>query len=253
MRTIPWAAVWTSRPSRSARRLIAEELAIPRVLIPRHPGNFSALGLLVSDVKHDDSRTRIGLLSGQRETIDAAFAEMESAAVERLAAEGFAAPDLRIDRALDLRYLGQAFELSVPLDAGPLDLEAIARDFHARHLATYGHADPNGDVELVNVRIAARGIVDKPTVHRGGLAAGPPSPPDARRAAATPWRSSAGTRTAWFDGAATSVDVYEREGLTTSTTLRGPAIVEEFGATTVVPPGWTARVDDLGNLILERA
>ncbi|HMH53340.1 MAG TPA: hydantoinase/oxoprolinase family protein [Candidatus Acidoferrum sp.] len=216
--------------------LIAEELAIPRVLVPEHPGNFSALGLLVSDVKHDDSRTRVGLLGARRDAIDAAFAEMEAAAVERLATEGFAAGDRRIDRALDLRYLGQAFELTVPLAPGPLDLGAITQDFHGRHLATYGHADPAGDVELVNVRIAARGIVDKP-LPRAYVARG-----QARR----------GTRTAWFNGAATSVEVYEREGLATSTTLRGPAIVEEFGATTVVPPDWSARVDESGNLVLER-
>jgi N-methylhydantoinase A len=216
---------------------IAEELAIPRVLIPEHPGNFSALGLLVSDVKHDDARTRVGLLGSQRDAIDAAFAEMEAAAEERLSADGFAAADRRIDRALDLRYLGQAFELTVPLTGGPLDLDAIVRDFHARHLATYGHADPAGDVELVNVRIAGRGVVDKPRPRRH-VARG-----QARR----------GTRAAWFDGSELGVDVYERAGLAPSGTLRGPAIVEEFGATTVVPPGWTARVDDLGNLILERA
>ena len=162
---------------------------------------------------------------------------MEVAAVERLAADGFAAPERRIERALDLRYLGQAFELTVPLAPGPLDVDAIVRDFHARHLATYGHADPAGDVELVNVRIAARGVVDKPVPRRHATRG------EARR----------GARTAWFGGAELSVDVYEREGLATSATLAGPAIVEEFGATTVVPPGWIARVDDLGNLILERA
>ena len=217
--------------------LIAEELAIPRVLIPQHPGNFSALGLLVSDVKHDDSRTRIGLLRAHGDVIDAAFAEMEIAALDRLAGDGFAAEDRRIDRALDLRYLGQAFELTVPLTPGPPDLDAIIGDFHARHLATYGHADPDGDVELVNVRIAARGVVDKPRPRRH-VARGA-----ARR----------GTRTAWFDGASTSVDVYERAGLAPSATIAGPTIMEEFGATTVVPAGWTARVDELGSLILERA
>jgi N-methylhydantoinase A len=217
--------------------LIAEELAIPRVLIPRHPGNFSALGLLVSDVKHDDARTRIGLLGAQREVIDAALAEMEAAGLERLAADGFGPSEGTIDRALDLRYLGQAFELTVPIAPEPLDLDAIVKDFHARHLATYGHADPAGEVELVNVRVAARGVVDKPSPRRH-VARG-----EARR----------GPRTAWFGGAALSVDVYEREGLATSVVLDGPAIVEEFGATTVVPPGWIARVDAFGDLILERA
>jgi N-methylhydantoinase A len=217
--------------------LIAEELAIPRVLVPEHPGNFSALGLLVSDVKHDDARTRVGLLRESGGAIGAAFTEMEGPALERLAADGFAEPERRIDRALDLRYLGQAFELTVPLAPGPLDVAAIAGEFHARHLAAYGHADPAGDVELVTVRFAARGVVDKPGP-RGHVARGP---------------ARLGARTAWFGGAAADVGVYERDGLATATTLAGPAIVEEFGATTVVPPGWTARVDEWGHLLLERA
>src|SRR5262245_21450226 len=129
--------------------LIAEELAIPRVIVPQHPGNFSALGLLVSDVKHDDARTRVGLLRDAADSIRAALTEMEAPAVERLEADGFTPSERRIDRALDLRYLGQAFELTVPLAPGPLDLAAIASEFHARHLAAYGHADPAGEVELV--------------------------------------------------------------------------------------------------------
>ncbi len=216
--------------------LVAEELAIPRVLVPRHPGNFSALGLLVSDVKHDDVRTRVGLLRAQGPAIASAVAEMEATAVDRLTAEGFVAAGRRLDTALDLRYLGQAFELSVALPPGPLDVEAIAREFHERHRATYGHADPGGEVELVNVRLTARGVVDKPA---------PPGPPRAASGAAA-------SRAVWFGGRALPVDVFEREALPPGTTLRGPAIVEEFGATTVVPPGWGVTIDDLGDLALER-
>jgi N-methylhydantoinase A len=220
--------------------LIAEELAIPRVLVPRYPGNFSALGLLVSDVKHDDARTRVGLLHDRREAIDAAFAEMDADAAARLEAEGFAAAARRVDRSLELRYLGQAFELSVPVASGGLDLEAITREFHERHLATYGHADPGGDVELVTVRIAARGVVEKPAPPRhAGPGAGGPAP--------------SGTRPAWFGGRELRVDVYERDALPATAALAGPAIVEELGATTVLPPGWTARLDTIGGLVLERA
>jgi N-methylhydantoinase A len=217
--------------------LIADELAIPRVLVPEHPGNFSALGLLVSDVKHDDARTRVGLLRDQVDVMAVGFAEMEGSALERLAADGFTGAERQLDRALDLRYLGQAFELTVPLPPGPVDVGAITRDFHARHLATYGHADPAGDVELVNVRLTARGVVDKPV--------------PGRRAERAQGRVT--TRPAWFDGRRLDVPVYERDGLGAATTVRGPAIVEEFGATTVVPPGWTARVDATANLVLERA
>jgi len=219
--------------------LIAEELAVPRVLVPRYPGNFSALGLLVSDVKHDDVRTRVGLLRERRPAIEAAWAEMEAAAVERLVAEGFAPSAQRLEGMLDLRYLGQAFELTVALPRGPLDLDAIARDFHERHRATYGHADPAGQIELVNIRLTARGVVDKP-------------PPRRAPRAGVEGRPS-GARAAWFGGRELRVDVYERDELPSGTALGGPAIVEEFGATTVVPPGWGMTMDDLGDLLLERA
>ena len=234
-RELPLVAFGGAGPMHAA--MIAEELAIPRVLVPEHPGNFSALGLLVSDVKHDDARTRVGLLREQRDAIDAAFTEMEAAAIDRLTTEGFGPADRQIDRALDLRYLGQAFELTVPIPAGPLDVDAIARAFHGSHLATYGHADPSGDVELVNVRIAALGVVDKPAPRRHtGQGDG------GRR----------GTRGVWFGGRELRVDVYERDGLSTATTITGPAIVDEFGSTTIVPPGWTARLGGLGDLILEK-
>jgi N-methylhydantoinase A len=219
--------------------LIAEELAIPQVLVPRYPGNFSALGLLVSDVKHDDVRTRIGILHSQREAIESALLEMEGAGVERLTAEGFSPPAQHIESALDLRYLGQAFELTVSLPRGSLDLDAIAREFHARHLATYGYANPGGEVELVNVRLTARGVVDKP--------------PPRHAPRASPRRGSPETRAAWFGGGELRVAVHERDELAPGTTIAGPAIVEEFGATTVVPPGWAMRLDGLGDLLLERA
>jgi N-methylhydantoinase A len=219
--------------------LIAEELAIPRVLVPRHPGNFSALGLLVSDVKHDDVRTRIGLLGDQRGAIEAALGEMKSAGAERLTAEGFGQLDQRLEATLDLRYLGQAFELTVSLPPGVLDLDAIAREFHERHLATYGYANPGGTVELVNVRLTARGVVDKPPPRH--------APPTGPRPAVP------GTRAVWFGGQELRVDVHERDALTAETVIGGPAIVEEFGSTTVVPPGWTMSLDTFGDLVLERA
>jgi N-methylhydantoinase A len=218
---------------------VAEELGIRRVLVPRHPGNFSALGLLVADVKHDDVRTRVGLLRERAAALPAAFEEMEATAVRRLESEGFGATARRLDRSLDLRYLGQAFELAVPVPAGPLDVAAIERDFHARHLAAYGHADAAGDVEVVNARLAAWGLVDKPAPAPHG---GPPGSLE---------RARLGWREAWFGGQAHDCAVFEREGLAAGTVIAGPAIVEEFGATTVLFPGWRGEVDAWGNLVLE--
>src|SRR6185503_3328823 len=98
---------------------------IGRVLVPRHPGNFSALGLLVSDVKHDDVRTRIAPLRDAAFAIETALDDMETAARARLADDGFEAGAVRIERSVDLRYLGQAFELNVPLPGRPGDLASL--------------------------------------------------------------------------------------------------------------------------------
>src|SRR2546426_1018637 len=219
---------------------VAEELGIPRVLVPRHPGNFSALGLLVSDVQHDDVRTRVGRLHERVPALEAAFAEMCAAAARRLDADGFDERSRRAERSLDLRYAGQAFELSVPLPPGALDAPAIIADFNARHLATYGHADPDGDVEVVNARMSTYGVVDKPDPSQWSAGGG--TVDDARIA----------TRDVWFAGRAAPTPVYERDRLPGLARVDGPAIVEEFGATTLVFPAWRAPLAGAGHLVLER-
>src|SRR6266852_4700967 len=147
---------------------LAQEIGIPRVLVPRHPGNFSALGLLASDIKHDDVRTRIGPLRERIAVLHDLFTEMEGAARRQLELEGFAADQQRLLRSLDLRYRGQAFELGVAVDdvLAPSALETVEAAFHRRHLAMYGHADPTAMVELVNARLAAYGQVPKPSPER---------------------------------------------------------------------------------------
>jgi len=219
---------------------VAEELGIPHVLVPRHPGNFSALGLLVSDVKHDDVRTCLGILGAQAPAVAAALGEMEAAADERLDAEGFDGRSRRRERSLDLRYVGQAFELNVPVPTGPLDVRAIVADFNERHRAAYGHADPDGEVEVVNARVAVYGLVDRP------------EPAPFQGVARTLADAQIASRPVWFGGRALPTPVYERDRLPERARFDGPAVVEEFGATTVVFPAWRARVDDAGNLRLER-
>jgi N-methylhydantoinase A len=221
---------------------IAEELGIPRVVVPPHPGNFSALGLLAVDVKHDDVRTRVHALADAAAVIAALVAEMEAVAATRLEADGFPPAARRLERSLDLRYAGQAFELNVPLPPGPPAPAALAADFHARHLATYGHSDPGGVVELVNVRLAAYGVGPE-----GGIAA------LARPATgAAPAPATLEPRAVWFGGRSLATPVHVRERLDPGARVEGPAIVEESGATTVVFPGWRAAVDPWGNLRLER-
>jgi N-methylhydantoinase A len=218
---------------------IADEIGIPRVLVPRHPGNFSALGLLASDIKHDDVRTRLGLLRDQLPALHEAFAEMESAARQQLDREGFPPPRQSLLRSLDLRYRGQAFELNVPLVDRDVRPEGIEADFHRRHRAAYGHANPEAAIELVNARLTAYGLVAKPAAERHGEPAAPLEAALIER------------RPVWFGGRALDCPVWERERLSGAARLQGPAIVEEFGATTVVLPDWHGLVDPYGNLRFE--
>jgi N-methylhydantoinase A len=218
---------------------LADEIGIPRVLVPRHPGNFSALGLLASDIKHDDVRTRVGPLRERWPLLTGLFAGLEGSARRQLELEGFETSQQRMRRSLDLRYRSQAFELNLELGDEPLaTLEAA---FHARHRAMYGHADPTAVIELVNARLSAYGVVARPATERHAATA-------TSLAAALIERRPVG-----FDGAAHDCPVWERERLPADAELPGPAIVEEFGATTVVPPGWRGTIDEYGNLRFERS
>jgi N-methylhydantoinase A len=219
---------------------MAEEIGIPRVLVPRHPGNFSALGLLAADIKHDDVRTRVGPLGERLPALREAFAEMETAARQQLEREGFGPERQKLLRSLDLRYRGQAFELNIPLIDPELALARIEADFHRQHREAYGHANPQAAIELVNARLTAYGLVPRPAAER------PVAPSTALEAALVE------RRPVWFGGRAYDCPVWDRERLPEGAGLRGPAIVEEFGATTVVPPGWGGTIDAYGNLRFER-
>jgi N-methylhydantoinase A len=222
---------------------LAQEIGIPRVLVPRHPGNFSALGLLASQIKHDDVRTRVGPLRDRLTVALALFGEMERAARHQLSLEGFAAHEQKLVRSLDLRYQGQAFELNVTVgDAGvpELEIEVIEAAFHRQHLGAYGHSSPGATVELVNARLTAYGLVPRPSSERH------------RGAAAALDGALVARRTVWFDGAPRDCPIWDRERLPERAPIGGPAIVEEFGATTIVPPGWRGAADEHGNLRFER-
>ena len=219
---------------------LAAEIGIPRVLVPHHPGNFSALGLLAADIKHDDVRTRVGPLRERLAGLASLFAEMEGGARRQLEREGFAPEQQRLRRSLDLRYRGQAFELNIALDEAVPALAAVETAFHRQHRAAYGHSTPGAVIELVNARLAAYGLVSRP--------ASPPYRSDATSLHA----ALVEQRAVWFGGARHDAPVWERARLPAGAALRGPAIVEEFGATTVVPPGWRGGVDTHGHLVFTR-
>ena len=218
--------------------LIAAELGIGRIILPPLPGNFSALGLLAADVRYDFTTSRLAALAEvPMGEIRAAFDEMRGRGQGALREEGVPETAMRFDFALDLRYLGQAFELTVamPEAAGSIaDIEAAFRGVYADR---YGDA-PDDPVELVCLRLSAVGGLAKPKLEL---------PPVGDLAGA---RIAEG-RVA-FEAEFHAAAFYDRSRLPAEATLAGPALVLETGATTVVPPGYRLRVDGFGNLIMTR-
>ncbi|WP_127784120.1 hydantoinase/oxoprolinase family protein [Rhodococcus sp. X156] len=222
-------------------------LGLRGVLVPPNPGNVSAFGLLTVDVKNDYVRTAIRRHDDlEPAAVEAIFAELQGQASTALTGQGFPAAEHRYDRTADLRYFGQAFEVRVPVPAGVLDAdvaEAVAGAFHDAHRALYGY-DFRGDdtqaVEWVNLRVSGIGPIRRPDLAE--LAAGDGNPERARTA----------TRAVCFDGDTGYVDaaVYWRADLAPGDVLHGPSIIEEFGSTVPVHPGFTARVDRFGNLLV---
>ena len=220
----------------------AAELDIPEIIVPPAPGAFSALGLVASDLRRDYSRTLYADLQAVTPSrVKAAFTDMEGAATAMLAAAGVPSERHALQRAADLRYRRQAYELTVPMRAGEVtrgSLDALAAAFHDTHRRTYGHANPGESVQLVNLRLTAIGR--RPPLilaQRGDRAA-------ARQR----------NREVWF-GTAGPVDcpVYWRDGLISGTRLDGPAIIEALDSTIVTPPGWSALVHEAGYIRIRRS
>jgi len=229
---------------------VAAELNMRRILVPPRPGAFSALGLLCTDVVHDYIRSELRPLAELApERAESHFAELEAQARRDVVAEGLD-PDAAIFlRELDLRYTGQGYELRTPLDGlyeGALTAAALQRArerFDRRHARIHGHAAADRPVEVVSWRLRLRVGVPK---YAPQLAPMPDVAPDASGAVK-------GEREVWFDPkASTKATLYERDRLAVGAQLSGPAIVEQFDATTIVPPGWRARVDGHRNLVIEK-
>jgi N-methylhydantoinase A len=163
----------------------------------------------------------------------ARFAGLERRARSVLRREGFLPAEQRFERALDLRYRGQAYELTVPFTPN------FARAFHRAHERRYGYADPARPLEIVNVRLRALGLTDKPVLKRQRFAGRSPRAARYRRVPV------------YFNSRTWPTDFYVRERLRAGNRLRGPAVIAEYSATTVLPPGWRARVDAHENLVLE--
>jgi N-methylhydantoinase A len=221
---------------------LAEELQIPEVIVPPVPGAFSALGLVASDLKRDYVRTLyadLGLVDPAR--VAAVFAAMETSGRAMLDAALVPTERRALPRLADLRYRRQAYELTVPIADGEItraSLDAAIAAFHAKHELTYGHANRSEPVQLVNLRLTAIGRLP------GLLLAQPGDRSETRTR----------VRDAWFPGSGfVATPVHWRPGLAEGDTIAGPLIVEAVDSTTVVPPGWTARIDAMGFMRLIRS
>ncbi len=217
---------------------VAGELQIARVIVPAHPGLFSALGLLEADLHVNDVRP---ILQAIGDADDAALArffdESASRARDELLAQGAHSATIAFRRQYDARYRGQSFELTIDHDPDPAE---VAQRFHRAHHARYGYDVPDETVELVNARLTAIGKI-----------AAVSSFDSTQDDAALPPNPERSQRMTWVDGSFANVDVYRRTALAENAELDGPAIVEEYDSTTYAAPGWRLRVEsDL--LVLQR-
>ena len=218
--------------------LIAEDLGIERIFVPVEPGVLSALGMLLSDVKHTDVATRLM----DTDTAEAAVFERIYEGLERnlhreLDGEGMDADAIRFERSCDMRYRGQAYEINVPVPGVAAHglVAAMTGAFHALHRSLYGQAAEGDPVEFVNYRVTGIGVIRKPELK---------AREDGERRA-----EPSGVRRACFPGTGRiETPVFERADLAPGAALAGPALIEEPGATVVLFPGHRLTVDRLGNL-----
>lgn len=216
---------------------LAEELQVSEVIIPVHPGAFSAWGMLQTDVRHDFKETLYGFWDMMDvDTLESAFSGLEDKGRGYLLEEGVGRDDIGFERAIDFRYYGQEYVLTIPLPEGPIDMKAIRESFDAAYERQYGHNSPENRVEMANIRLAALGHLPRPKN-------APPA-----KGQANPPRS----RPVFFAGAAHDTQILDRDGILEGQVVNGPAIIEETTATTLLPPGWRAQLIDGGHLVIAK-
>lgn len=217
---------------------IATELAIHTIVVPPTPGNFSALGMLVSDIRRDYVRTQVLHLDQTNlQELTALFVAMETEGETDMIREGIDRSQIRYQRTLGMRYVGQSFELNVPWQASFQTATDIAEAFYTIHQERYHHS-LRKPCEIVNFRLSTFGLVPKPSLTVPAVAA-----PSLEAALLE-------HRAVYFDRDFLKTPVYQRDRLPLHHVFAGPAIVEEAGATTVITPEYTAHADAHGNLLI---
>jgi len=223
---------------------LAEAMGIGELIIPPSPGVFSAFGFLVADVVHHYVKTvYLKATDANAESVETIFLRMEETGSIQLDEDEVPREDWRLDRSVDMRYIGQSHELNVPAPSkiGMDGLEEIVRRFHAIHMKHYGYSMPDEEVALVSFRLVARGMRSKPAFEVKSTRVGDIT--EALKGS----RSVHFVEEGWIE-----CDVYDREMLNSGSLLRGPCIVEEWDTTTIVNGSYMAEVDAWGNLLLTR-
>jgi len=221
----------------------ADELDIKRVLVPEMPGIFSAWGMLQSDIRQDLSRTmQCNLSKVDIDEVAARFDEMTAEAMALLERQHITQDQAEFMRTVDMRYLGQEHTLRVLLDGIRMDIatvEKMKQSFHQLHHQVFGHSDPQGDVEIVNLRLVGLGRLQKIAKKKAAALCGETPQPVKRQQTV-------------FDGRNYDTAVYNRKELAYGQHFDGPAIVQELTATTVVPPNWRVTIDAYHNMMITK-
>jgi len=224
---------------------LVDILGLEAVLVPLNPGNLSAYGLLTVDVRNDYVQTAVARQSAlDPGHVQGVLDHLTGQADGALAREGFAEGERRFVRTADVRYYGQAYEVRVDVPDGPVTddlLATVAARFHDEHKALYDYDfrdDPRQEVEWVNLRVTGIGPIRKPELRKAERGAGAES-------------ARTDTRDVYFDDWVETA-VYDRARLGAGDVVTGPAVFEEFSSTVPLHPGFEARVDEYGNLVIRR-
>ena len=216
---------------------LAEELQIAEVIVPVYPGAFSAWGMLQTDVRHDFKETLYGFWDlTDIATLNAAFGALSDKGRAYLLGEGIRPDAISFERSVDFRYHGQEYVMTIPLPDGPIDMAAVRASFDLAYDRQYGHSSPEGRVEMANIRLAALGRLPRPA-----------HAPPLRETARAP-----GERQVFFAGKPERTAILDRAGISDTSVITGPAIIEESTATTLLPPGWQAQLIVGGHMTLTR-
>ena len=216
---------------------------VQRLVVPSNPGAVSAIGMLATDLRHDFAQSSVQWFGDvEWGEIRRTLHNLRTLGAERLAADGVAESAMHFDDALDLRYVGQDYYLRVYVDSDDLDGERIRADFDRLHEHTYGFANPEFEVEMVNARVFAIGAFERPQLPEFGARGSSDGPlsPKARRPV-------------FFDGAFVETDIYDVRALRADDAVAGPCIIEDPRSTIIVMPGQSATVDRFRNLSIEVA